>query len=220
MSKPGKFRFDFKKYRKLLKRGLCEGVQEGNQVCIEHAVSIACGYVKEPTPSEDGYYEDPDSTADQPKCVHRTIRSMKISLNDDSAWSSPAARAKGLKVVGVAQLGTSAKSFDIKKFKKVFKDLVIQKVYPVLLSNEGVEEEICDLFRSGKVGGKLTFFEQYALKDVRETIDNLMPPEDFDVFAYLESDSTDQLLILTANCMVEALRICKSPGIKLLKKLK
>ena len=42
---------------------------------------------------------------DDPRCVAPTLRAFKIRLND-SAWSSDQARAKGLRRLALAQLGS------------------------------------------------------------------------------------------------------------------
>jgi hypothetical protein len=56
--------------------------------------------------------------ADDPGCVSRAVRALKIKLND-SGWSSPAARAKGLRRLAVVQLGTKDKIDEIKFAKLV-----------------------------------------------------------------------------------------------------
>ena len=55
-----------------------KGIQKPGQMCVEAAVCYALGL--------------PHS--DDPKCVSRALRQLKIRLND-SNWSSNKARAKG-----------------------------------------------------------------------------------------------------------------------------
>ena len=71
--------------------GLCSGVGEPipGKMCVEAAVCYAMGL--------------PHS--DKPTCVSTALRSLKIQLND-SNWSSYAARAKGLRRLAIAQLGS------------------------------------------------------------------------------------------------------------------
>ncbi len=71
--------------------GLVNGV--GNpvpgQMCVEAAVCYALGLPH----------------GDDPKCVAPSLRSLKIRLND-SRWSSSESRAKGLRRLALAQLGS------------------------------------------------------------------------------------------------------------------
>lgn len=65
------------------------GVPTPGHMCVEAAVSYALGLEHSPSPD----------------CVHPIIRRLVISLNDAN-WSGPAARAKGMRRLAVAQLGT------------------------------------------------------------------------------------------------------------------
>ena len=66
------------------------GDPEPGKMCVEAAVCYAMGLPH----------------GDQPNCVAPSLRGFKIRLND-AAWSSPAARAKGLRRLAVAQLGSA-----------------------------------------------------------------------------------------------------------------
>src|SRR5438046_3479672 len=82
--------FDVAKFDLILSRGLSMGLgKQGGQVCIEAAICETLGL-------EHG---------DDPKCVAGSVRAYKIRLND-SNWSSPKARANGLRELGLAQLGS------------------------------------------------------------------------------------------------------------------
>jgi len=88
--------FDVEKYDTILARGLSHGLGEaGGQVCIEAAICEVLGL----------------GHSDDPKCVSAAVRRFKISLND-SNWSSPEARAKGLRELGIAQLGSLGIVYD------------------------------------------------------------------------------------------------------------
>jgi hypothetical protein len=101
----------------LVDQGLVSGV--GNpipgQMCVEAAVCFALGLPH----------------GDDPACVSRALRSLKIRLND-SRWSSNEARAKGLRRLAVAQLG-SAGVLDDKEFTRRVVDLAIRKSVPETL---------------------------------------------------------------------------------------
>ncbi len=82
--------FNVQKFDSILARGLCNGLGERDgQMCIEAAI---CATLDLPH-------------GDDPQCVASAVRAFKISLNDYK-WSSPAARAEGLRDLGLAQLGS------------------------------------------------------------------------------------------------------------------
>jgi hypothetical protein len=94
--------------------GLVSGIGEAKpgKMCVEAAVCYALGLPH----------------GDDPACVSRPLRSLKIRLND-SSWSSDQARAKGLRRLAIAQLG-SAGFLDDGEFIRRVCDLVLRKVLP------------------------------------------------------------------------------------------
>lgn len=80
-----------KRVLEVVDAGLVEGIGEPipGKMCVEAAVCYALGLPHD----------------DSPPCVHRSVRHFKIHLNDQP-WSSPEARAKGLRRLAIAQLGT------------------------------------------------------------------------------------------------------------------
>src|SRR3990167_2676755 len=79
------------KFDAILSRGLCSGVGDRDgQMCIEAAICAALDLPH----------------GDNPSCVEPAIRSYKIALNDKQ-WTSPEARAKGLRNLGIAQIGSN-----------------------------------------------------------------------------------------------------------------
>lgn len=97
--------------------GLCSGLGSGDKgnVCVEQAVSIALGL---------------PSHSDTPPCVGPAVRSFKVALND-ARWSSRQARAKGLRRIAVAQLGSN--EIDQVEFAKLLALRCIQKLVPAML---------------------------------------------------------------------------------------
>jgi hypothetical protein len=95
--------------------GLVSGVGKPipGQMCVEAAVCYAMGLPH----------------GDEPSCVAPSLRRLKIALND-KAWSSPQARAKGLRRLAVAQLG-SAGVLDEAEFRRRVVDVTIRKAVPV-----------------------------------------------------------------------------------------
>jgi hypothetical protein len=83
------------------------------QMCVEAAVCFAMGLPH----------------GDNPACVSPALRRLKIALND-RAWSSPQARAQGLRRLAVAQLG-SAGVLDDADFRHRVVDMTIRKAVPV-----------------------------------------------------------------------------------------
>ena len=68
---------------------------------------------------------------DEPGCVNRALRAFKIRLND-AHWSSPAARAAGLRRLALAQLG-SAGHLDDREFTRRLAELTIRVAVPIAL---------------------------------------------------------------------------------------
>src|SRR5687768_3819954 len=99
----------------ILARGLCYGVgRRDGQMCIEAAL---CAVLDLPHD-------------DDPQCVAERVRGYKIRLND-SNWSSPQARAAGLRDLGIAQLGSEG-IVDNQQFRERLALLTIQKLVPPL----------------------------------------------------------------------------------------
>jgi len=99
----------------ILARGLCSGIgEDGGQMCIEAAASLIAG----------------EPFSDQPTCVHAVVREYSIRLND-APWSSPAARASGLRSLLLAQLGSQ--DIDGLAFAQRLAELTIRELIPRLL---------------------------------------------------------------------------------------
>ena len=93
---------------------LGRGKQVAGQMCVEAAVCFALGL--------------PHS--DHPPCVGAAVRSYKIKINDAN-WSSRAARARGMRRVAIAQLGSDAID------QRAFADYVciegVKRILPIAL---------------------------------------------------------------------------------------
>ena len=92
-----------------------QGEPKPGHMCVEAAVCYAMGLPH----------------GDDPECVSRALRSLKIRLND-SNWSSDQARAKGLRRLAVAQLG-SRDALDDQEFVRRVVELAIRKSVPAAL---------------------------------------------------------------------------------------
>ena len=100
--------------------GLSSGLGEPipGQMCVEAAVCYAMGMPH----------------GDEPSCVGSAVRSFKIRLND-SRWSDNAARAKGMRRVAVAQLGSD--TIDQQKFAKEVVLQTAKQILPIALRAAG-----------------------------------------------------------------------------------
>ena len=108
--------FSVDKFDAILARGLSNGLgQQDGQMCIEAAICNVLGL--------------PHS--DDPGCVASAVRSFKITLND-KRWSSPQARADGLRDLGLAQLG-SLGTVDDRQFIKTLAEKLIRVMLPALM---------------------------------------------------------------------------------------
>ncbi len=107
--------FDVAKFDEILSRGLSCGLGDRDgRMCIEAAICTVLGL----------------DHGDEPQCVAALVRRFKIRLND-SNWSSPAARAAGLRDLGLAQLG-SLGVVDDKEFAAILSKKTIQILIPKL----------------------------------------------------------------------------------------
>ena len=102
-----------KKVVALVDKGLVSGL--GNprpgEMCVEACVCYALGLPH----------------GDDPKCVSPALRKLKITLNDYS-WSTNSARAKGLRRLAVAQLGSNV--IDDTAFARAVAEMTIRTVVP------------------------------------------------------------------------------------------
>jgi hypothetical protein len=91
------------------------GIPRPGAMCVEAAVCYALGLPH----------------GDDPDCVSRALRHLKIRLND-SNWSSDTARAMGLRRLALIQLG-SRNEIDDKEFARRVAELAIRKAVPYAL---------------------------------------------------------------------------------------
>ena len=105
------------KVRDIVDVGLVSGLgdPQPGKFCVEAAVCYALGLPH----------------GDDPGCVSPALRALKIRLND-ARWSSPQARARGLRRLAVAQLG-SAGVLDDRAFRARVVALSIRWAVPIAL---------------------------------------------------------------------------------------
>ena len=104
------------------------------RMCVEAAVCYAMGL----------------RHSDKPTCVDECLRHLKIQLNDSTIWSNNMARAKGLRRLAIAQLGTKD-CLDIPSFIDLILEHVVKNIVPHAVSDElftkmGFSKALCVYF--------------------------------------------------------------------------
>jgi hypothetical protein len=112
-----------RKVLSVIDAGLCygKGVPTPGQMCVEAAVCYGLGL----------------PFGDDPECVEASIRTFKINLND-KPWSSSEARAKGLRRIGIAQLGSKG-TVDGREFVKRLAEKVIRVIVPIAMEAAAIK---------------------------------------------------------------------------------
>ena len=190
-----------RKVLSVIDAGLCcgKGVPTPGQMCVEAAVCYGLGL----------------PFGDDPECVEPAIRSFKISLND-RGWSSPAARAKGLRRIGIAQLGSRG-TVDGKEFITRLAERVIRVIVPIALEAAAVRnpKHAGALRAAGErckaEGTKSAAYAANAAADVADVADAAA------YAAYAAAAAKrDEIYTLCADLAVEVLREMNAPGIALM----
>lgn len=197
--------FDFpkiiKKYDRFLARGLSKGMGDRNgQMCIEAAVCAALDLPH----------------GDDPNCVSYSVRSFKIALND-STWSSSEARAKGLRNLGIAQIG-SLGVVDNVEFSSCLVKKTIQVLIPELFRELFPENEKClEAARRCELEGSAE-----AAESARDAADRAAAASAARSAAFsaraansavnVVRQSDDKYLIMSADLALDVLKELKSPG--------
>ena len=161
------------------------------EMCVEAAVCFALGL--------------PHS--DNPPCVGEEVRKCKIALNDKS-WTSDAARAKGMRAVAIAQLGSNTIA------QQAFKDLFWFKCGTQL------QPLIGEYYAKGD---KTSIYQAYAdnmrasttLAECKTHAYDYGYAYDYDysyAYSYAYGYGYDVWLTKVADILLECLKELKSPG--------
>ena len=212
--------FNIQEYNAILAKGLSKGLgKRGGKICIEAAICQALGLPH----------------GDDPGCVSSAVRTYKIRLND-SNWSSDEARAKGLRALGLAQLGSKGVVDDV-EFTKRLAELTIREVLPPLFrqvwdTTEGrLAADRCEQEGTSEAS-------RYAASYAAATADTDTAAADTDTAAAYDTDTADtadaaalasyvarqttnaedpdHYLNLSASLALRVLRELGSPGVELL----
>jgi len=177
------------RFDEMVARGFCKGVgSRETTVCVEAAICYALGLAH----------------GDDPECVEPAVRSYKIKLND-SNWSSPEARAKGLRDLGIAQIGSRGVVDGI-EFSRIMTRKTIQFVIPGLFREVLGKYPDC-LAAADRCEAEGTADAARAAADAAYAADAADAGSDLDKY-----------LLLSATLALETLRELKSPGCEWLDK--
>lgn len=177
------------------------------QMCVEAAVRYASN----------------EAHGDSPNCVHPDLASIKIGLNDQH-WSSPAARAKGMRKLAIAQLGSAVSGFDRTKFWQFVRDKVAPDMETRLQAMlTAANDKLVAVVKGNSIYSHVaqSAAKQHAY-DVQNAIKTYNSNKDVagtgDLRAMLSSRIAirDELLTFIADLYVEALIDQKLPGTEFL----
>jgi hypothetical protein len=199
------------------------GIATPGSMCVEAAVCYALG----------------QPHGDRPECVGDVVRGFKVVLNDAS-WSSKTARAKGMRRIAIAQLGST--EIDMAKFSTHVLDETIKRILPFAMrlaaKGRGEEAEILAAAdRVEKEGGLLSLnmaeealtksFSRFSLSQGLRTLRSLkeMPPSSSYISEKVVGatkslavggEHTDTIFSMLADIGVEALTLCGAEGVQFL----
>lgn len=113
-----------RKVLSVVDQGLCDdlGKPIPGQMCVQAAVCYALGLPHD----------------DDPNCVDPPLRLFVITHND-APWSSPKARAEGMRELAVAQLGSLGK-LDSIQFVQKLAEQTIRRLLPPILRQVGLND--------------------------------------------------------------------------------
>ena len=182
--------------RKLLEvvdQGLVQGlgIPEPGKLCVEAAISYALG-----EPHSDG-----------PSCVEQDVRQSKIALNDAPGWSSDAARAKGLRAVAIAQLGSRG-VVDGQRYLALLAEKVIRRIVPIAMRAAAAKNPK----HAAALEAAAVRCEQEGTLESARAAHAAAYAAYADAAAYAAAAKRDEMYSLLASLMVETLGELGSPG--------
>ena len=182
-------------------------------VCVEQAVTMALGL----------------PFSDNPSCVGQDVRRFKMRLNDCN-WSSNEARAKGMRKLAVAQLGSD--QIDQEQFRNELARLMIMRIVPIALRvaakvnpnhAESLEaaavrceqEPTREVALEAKKIADAAAYAAGAYAAYAADADAAAAAAAYAAAAYAATAGVaerDRILTISAECGLEALKLCGSPG--------
>ena len=191
-----------KRVLEVIDAGLCRGVGKPKlgHMCVEAAVCYGLDL----------------PFGDNPQCVNPVVRAFKIRLND-ARWSSNAARAKGMRAVGIAQLGSNG-TIDSVAFGKKLAELTIRRIVSTALratAKKVSKHHSTTLILAAEKCEKEGTLEAALSARTAAYADAAYAAAD----AAYAAAARDTILEASAQCAVDALRFVNAPGIKLMDEL-
>lgn len=196
---------DVKEFLRLLSFGLVKGVgvQEEGKMCIE---ACWCAVLKLPN-------------GDNPPCVGSEVRACKIALNDCD-WSSKKARAEGMKLIGIAQVGSNQLNqqgfFSLLKLNSTKRILpyLIQKHYDDTKDERLLEYKV--KFESlDTLNDSLwrEFYYNYYFNHYNYYYNSYYYSYSYNYYySYYYYNYGDEFLLLVADVILQTLKEMNSPG--------
>lgn len=172
-----------------LVRGL--GIQEPGKMCVEAAVCFALGLPH----------------GDNPSCVGNVVRTFNLLLND-ADWSSPEARARGMRRLAIAQLGSD--QIDQTAFAKALAEETIRLIIPIALREVAKVVSHSEALEAAAVECEQEGTEASAMKVTVATVAAATA-----IYAANAADAAaarDNILSLMADRAVKILTELGSPG--------
>jgi len=184
---------------------------------------VTCGFSKDPKPGEMCLeqvvsYALGEDITDEPSCVGYEVRWFVTRLNDRN-WSSPSARAEGMRDLAIAQLGSN--SLDQKEFLEKLSFAVFTKIFPAMFRELGEErwkkeikslEEAKDLEEARKAASDVGFAYAAYDDDRYRYVAHASDVAYHVGYAARVSKTGDKYLKIASHLAVEVLREMKSPG--------
>jgi len=189
------------KIHSFLDKGVTPGLSKDpkpGSMCLEQIVSYALE----------------EEINDKPSCVGKQVRWFVVSLNDCD-WSSPSARAEGIRDLAIAQLGSDSLNQD--EFRDKLRFAVITKLLPSMFRDLGEEKWEKEIKSLEKV--KVLEEARKAARDALSNINYYNSPYTDCNFINYAADVTktgDKYFKMAAHLVIEVLKDMKSSGCQFL----
>lgn len=191
----------------LVGAGLVSGLGQPvpGQMCVEAAICLAMG----------------DAWGDTPTCVGDADRQFSITLND-TTWSSPEARAKGMRSLSIAQLGSAELSAaQTLEWVRLLSLGVVNRIVPIALRAAAAihpDQKHRQALEIAAVECSNSAADS-AYGAARSAADSARSAADSAYWARSAADwaaKRDEVLTIMADIAVDAYRQIQAPGIALL----
>jgi hypothetical protein len=157
-------------------------------MCVEAAVSYAFG----------------EDHSDEPTCVHNDLRNIKIELNDVWGWKNKKDRARGMRRLAIAQLG-SVSNFNWTRFWDDVGGLLFPHIKKRLIADISKTKKQDEAVKILTNNNLVSLYEVDDLLGVKKIVEYIMP-----------KTNQSKKLHFIAEVYTQALIKQKIPGTKFL----